>query len=98
MAKSKSGLKFIILLMAFGIFCWFEYGIYKEYRSVRALGEYKIKEKTQELEDAFLLREKGFYSDTLYKREFLKLKEEEKDKEKSLIEGEDNSGKTGTIN
>ena len=74
MAKKNNGIKYILYLLIFGVFFYYEYGLYKKYIQEKSIREMIKEEKTTEIEKAFLLRKENFYQDRQYKIEMEKLK------------------------
>lgn len=89
MAKKNSGIKYIIYLVAIGIFFYYEYGLYVKYYQEKIIHNRIKEEKTEEIKRAFLLREENFYQDRGYERELKRLKEKELIEQNSLQTKED---------
>ena len=83
MAKKNSGVKFIIYLIIFGVFFYYEYGLYKKY-----IQDKIIRDRVRE-EKAFLLRDKDFYLDRDYERKLKDLKSKQMIEKSSLSKGDE---------
>lgn len=88
MAKKNSGIKYIIYLIALGIFSYYEYGLYLRYSQEKIIRDRVKEEKTEEIKRAFLLRKENFYQDREYERKLENLKRKEKLERDSLEKGE----------
>lgn len=91
MAKKNSGIKYIIYLIAFGIFAYYEYDLYLKYSQEKVVRDRIKEEKTEEIKKAFLLREKDFYKDKEYKKKYEMLKAREAEEKELLKEGGEQS-------
>lgn len=89
MAKKNSGVKFIIHLIIFGVFFYYEYGLYKKYIQDKIIRDRVREEKTREIEKAFLLRDKDFYLDRDYERKLKDLKSKQMIEKSSLSKGDE---------
>lgn len=89
MAKKNSGVKFIIYLIIFGVFFYYEYGLYKKYIQDKIIRDRVREEKTREIEKAFLLRDKDFYLDRDYERKLKDLKSKQMIEKSSLSKGDE---------
>ncbi|WP_410208213.1 hypothetical protein [Fusobacterium sp.] len=88
MKKKISFFKIFIYLLAIGVFSWYEYNLYKKYSQEEKIREELVAKKTVEIENSFLIRKKGFYSDREYIKKFEDIKQQEKEEEDSLNGGE----------
>lgn len=89
MAKKNSGVKFIIYLIIFGVFFYYEYVLYKKYIQDKIIRDRVREEKTREIEKAFLLRDKDFYLDRNYERKLKDLKSKQMIEKSSLSKGDE---------
>ena len=89
MAKKSNGIKYIIYLIIFGVFCYYEYELYKKYIQDKIVRDRIKEEKTQEIESGFLLRDKEFYLDKKYEKKWRELKKQESIEKTSLLKGDE---------
>lgn len=89
MAKKNSGVKFIIYLIIFGVFFYYEYVLYKKYIQDKIIRDRVREKKTREIEKAFLLRDKDFYLDRDYERKLKDLKSKQMIEKSSLSKGDE---------
>ncbi|QNM15582.1 MULTISPECIES: hypothetical protein [Fusobacterium] len=89
MKRKFSIIKFLICLVALGVFSWYESQLYKKYMFEENIRKNAIKVNTQKIEDAFLLREKDFYLDKNYIEKYKNMIQIEKLEEESLSGGEE---------
>lgn len=89
MAKKNNGIRYIIYLIIFGVFCYYEYELYKKYAQEKIVRDRIKEEKTQEIEKAFLLREENFYLDKKYEKNLKELKKKESIEKTSLLKGDE---------
>ncbi|WP_291256558.1 MULTISPECIES: hypothetical protein [unclassified Fusobacterium] len=83
MKRKNNLLRVIIYMVVLGVFIFFENKLYRQYRAEKKVADYVKEQKTQEIENSFLLRKKYFYTDNEYLKNFKKLVE------KSSKKGED---------
>lgn len=83
MKRKNNLLRVIIYILVLGVFIFFENKLYRQYRAEKKVADYVKEQKTQEIENSFLLRKKYFYTDNEYLKNFKKLVE------KSSKKGED---------
>ncbi|MGY0395380.1 hypothetical protein [Fusobacterium sp. SYSU M8A802] len=83
MKRKNNLLRVIIYTVVLGVFIFFENKLYRQYRAEKKVADYVKEQKTQEIENSFLLRKKYFYTDNEYLKNFKKLVE------KSSKKGED---------
>lgn len=83
MKRKNNLLRVIIYMVVLGVFIFFENKLYRQYRAEKKVADYIKEQKTQEIENSFLLRKKYFYTDNEYLKNFKKLVE------KSSKKGED---------
>lgn len=88
MSKGLRVFRVLGILIAIGVFAWYEYGLYKNYIRERAIREEIVAKNTQEIEKSFLIRRKGFYLDKEYIKKFRDMEQREKEEEDSLNGGE----------
>ena len=92
MAKKNSGIKYVIYLIALGIFFYYEYELYVRYFQEKTIRDRVKEEKTEEIKRAFLLREENFYQDREYERKLENLKRQESMEKNSLEKEEVSDG------
>lgn len=83
MKRKNNLLRVIVYMVVLGVFIFFENKLYRQYRAEKKVADYVKEQKTQEIENSFLLRKKYFYTDNEYLKNFKKLVE------KSSKKGED---------
>ncbi|WP_300389695.1 hypothetical protein [Fusobacterium sp.] len=83
MKRKNNLLRVIIYMVVLGVFIFFENKLYRQYRAEKKVADHVKEQKTQEIENSFLLRKKYFYTDNEYLKNFKKLVE------KSSKKGED---------
>lgn len=74
MSKKGSSLGILIKVSLIGVFIFYEYKMYEEYKRSKKNIEYSQKIINKEVKDSFLSRKENFYLDKDYQKNFDRLK------------------------
>lgn len=74
MSRKRSTLGILIKASLLGVFIFYEYKMYEEYKRSKKNIEYSQKVINKEVKASFLLRKENFYLDKDYQKNFDKLK------------------------
>ncbi|BBA51067.1 hypothetical protein [Fusobacterium varium] len=74
MGRKVNTLGILIKISILGVFIFYEYKMYEEYKRSKKNLEYGQKIINKEVRDSFLLRKENFYLDKDYQQNFDKLK------------------------